>query len=73
VLPFKEHIELLRIYTMNITDVIGIIEDLASLAATLKADGTFDKLVAVEAAMKSEINTNTVLQDLIAKLKSIKM
>lgn len=58
---------------MNITDVIGIIEDLASLAATLKADGTFDKLVAVEAAMKSEINTNTVLQDLIAKLKSIKM
>jgi hypothetical protein len=58
---------------MNFSTLIALLEEVPALIAELKADGTVDKLISAEEAVKAELTSNVKLLDLINKLKSIKL
>lgn len=57
---------------MNFIDIVTLIEEAYAELQKLKADGTYDKLIAAEKTIASEIQTPGV-QSIVSKLKNIKL
>jgi len=53
-------------------ELVAAIKDVIEVYQELESDGTFDKLVAAETAIKTELEGNAQLKDLLTKIESFK-
>jgi hypothetical protein len=65
---FGNHIRAIEEKYMNLVELVQFIEQANALVQSLKASGVYDKVVAAEQAIQTELQTDPVAKELIASV-----